>query len=397
MEAKKIDFAQHKNVTVQQLLARGGSCATYICQYENKTCILKEFLPISYFKRTDSGGYIAGEFEYNTETFDQDPWYVHVLPAQSDELKASFSEFLDTKKKISDLLNETLEKDQKLGRYITAKPLETLMVSPLEGNTNRFAYLELYDYDEKDFNKNAPLWDLEKRLVALIHLCKVVDKFHQAGLCINDLKPQNFLYDVDAGMPILKIFDLDSVKPINKSNGALAELTSVPGVTPFFSADEYFCAPLSLNVGTGIAADIYSLGAILMYLLFMHDEAFVCGVNQMQKSEAEVSLRLFETCAQNAVAAGSYTEAFLNYAKHIITHSVTQNIVMEVKKRYHKDDNGTAVQNLENELNNLLEILRNNGVHPVLMQKRAQASKREFLAADFDPDLFAELQEIKED
>ena len=108
-------------------------------------------------------------------------------------------------------------------------------------------------------------------------------------------------------------------------------------------------------------------------------------------------MRLFETCAQNAVAAGSYTEAFLNYAKHIITHSVTQNIVMEVKKRYHKDDNGTAVQNLENELNNLLEILRNNGVHPVLMQKRAQASAQAFHAADFDPDLFVDLQEIKED
>lgn len=397
MGEKKIDFAQHKNVTVQKLLGRGASCVTYLCQYDkNKKGLLKEFLPISYFKRTDSGGYIAGKFEYNTETFDQDPWYVHVLPAQSDELKASFSEFINTQQKVSELLNEEIGKDYKFARYIT-RPLETFVVSPLEGNANRFAYLELYDYDEKDFNKNAPLWDLEKRLTALIHLCKVVDKFHQAGLCINDLKPQNFLYDVDAGMPILKIFDLDSVRPINKSNGALAELTSVPGVTPFFSADEYFCTPLLLNVGTGIAADIYSLGAILMYLLFMHDEAFVCGVNQMQKSEAEVSLRLFETCAQNAVAAGSYTEAFLNYAKHIITHSVTQNIVMEVKKRYHKDDNGTAVQNLENELNNLLEILRNNGVHPVLMQMRAQASKREFLAADFDPDLFAELQEIKED
>lgn len=415
---KTIDFAHYKNVKVEELLGRGATFVSYKCTFKNNgqnvKGIVKEFRPQGFYQSENTAKGLKTLFDYSAKIdgrvgcFD----YIYMqsdsgnviecyLPAQKEAFKAAYSEFVSNQKTVQSQLDEVVNKDYKLRRYIT-EPLDVFAVFPEDStNKNTFAYFELYLYEEKDFKKIAPTLSIEKRIKALISLCNVLDKLHQSGLSVNDLKPENFLYDNDADMPILKMFDLGSIRKI-AANGKLANDASVPGTTPFYGAPEYLADYIPggiVSAGGGVYADIYSIGVILMFILFLFDENFVDGVMRLVRKQCEVkdTLDLFDVCEENALNNNIYTKGFLNYAKYIVSHCITSAKLSDVQKRYHKTANKTAVQQLSDDLKVLLEIYENKGIHPEVMLNNAIheiKNNEQYADKYFDPDLFTEIVSV---
>lgn len=415
---KTIDFAHYKNVKVEELLGRGATFVSYKCTFKNNgqnvKGIVKEFRPQGFYQLENTAKGLKTLFDYSAKIdgrvgcFD----YIYMqsdsgnviecyLPAQKEAFKAAYSEFVSNQKTVQSQLDEVVNKDYKLRRYIT-EPLDVFAVFPEDStNKNTFAYFELYLYEEKDFKKIAPTLSIEKRIKALISLCNVLDKLHQSGLSVNDLKPENFLYDNDVDMPILKMFDLGSIRKI-AANGKLANDASVPGTTPFYGAPEYLADYIPggiVSAGGGVYADIYSIGVILMFILFLFDENFVDGVMRLVRKQCEVkdTLDLFDVCEENALNNNIYTKGFLNYAKYIVSHCITSAKLSDVQKRYHKTANKTAVQQLSDDLKVLLEIYENKGIHPEVMLNNAIheiKNNEQYADKYFDPDLFTEIVSV---
>lgn len=417
---KTIDFPHYKNVKVEKLLGRGATFVSYKCTFKNNgqnvKGIVKEFRPQIFYQSENTGKGIKTLFDYSTN-FNQKVGHIDYiymqsdngniiecyLPAQKEIFKAAYSEFVNNQKKIQGQLDEAVNENYKLRRYI-AQPLDVFTISPDDSiNKNTFAYFELYLFEEKDFKKYAPILSVKENIQALISLCNVLDKLHQAGISVNDLKPENFLYDKDAGMPILQLFDLGSIRKVG-DNGKLADDASVPGTTPFYGAPEYLADYIPRGVvsaGGGVYADIYSIGAILMFILFLFDENFVDGVMRLvrKQCEAKDTIDLFKICAENALNNNTYTKGFLNYAEYIVSHCITSAKLSDVQKRYHNTPNKTAVQQLSNDLKILLEIYENKGVHPEVMLNNAiidVKNNKQFSDKNFDPDLFTEIEVVND-
>lgn len=416
---KTFDFAHYKNVKVEELLGRGATFVSYKCTFENNgqnvKGIVKEFRPQGFYQSENKAKSFKTLFDYSTKmdgkvgNFD----YIYVqsdsgnviecyLPAQKEAFKAAYFEFVSNQKTVQSQLDKVVNKNYKLRRYIT-EPLDVFAVPPEDSaNKNTFAYFELYLYEEKDFKKRAAILSVKEKLLALISLCNVLDKLHQAGISVNDLKPENFLYDTDADMPILKLFDLGSIRKI-AADGKLANDASVPGTTPFYGAPEYLADYIPggiIAAGGGVYADIYSIGAILMFVLFMFDEHFVDGVMNRVRKQCEVkdTLNLFKACSKNALNSDTYTKGFLDYAEYIISHCITGAKVSDIQKRYHNSRNKTAIQKLSDDLKILLEIYENKGVHPEVMLNNALKDvqdKEKFSEENFDPDLFTEVEVVE--
>lgn len=407
-----IDFAHYKNVGIKKLLGRGTTFASYECVFSKNgrqvKGIIKEFLPQSFYKPSNeqqNTEEISVTFDYplTCDSRGKHIDYMHVqndvgnvivryLPAQKDVFITAYDEFISNQKKVQSLLDEAVDQNYKLRRYIT-QPLDVFTISPkASANKNTFAYFELYLYEEKDFNKCALTLPIQKNLCALIRLCNVLDKLHRGGVSVNDLKPANFLYDEDAGMPILQVFDLGSVRKI-AADGKLVDGTSLPSSTTFYGAPEYVSGKY-ISGGGGIYADIYSIGAILMFILFMYEERFVDGVNRHISRESEVkdTLELLDQCIETTYNDHKYTKGFLDYAKHIISHCITGGTVAEVQTRYHNTSHQTAAQHLADDLKTLLEIYDNQGVHPEVMLNRAISQADQLPLDDLDEDLFTEIQ-----
>lgn len=412
---KTIDFAHYKNVKVEELLGRGATFVSYKCTFKNNgqnvKGIVKEFHPQGFYQSENTEKGLKTLFDYSTNInrevghFD----YIYVLsdsgniiecylPAQREAFKDAYSEFVSNQKAVQSLLDEVVNENYKLRRYIT-EPLDVFEISPEESlNKNTFAYFELYLFEEKDFKRYAPILSVKENIQALISLCNVLDKLHQAGISVNDLKPENFLYDNDADMPILQLFDLGSARKV-ADNGNLSNDASVPCTTPFYGAPEYLTDYIPggvLPAGGGVYADVYSIGAILMFILFLFDAQFIDGVAHRVRIQSEVkdTLDLFETCAENALNSNTYTQGFLDYAKYIVSHCVTSAQAADVQKRYHNAPNKTAVQQLSDDLKVLLDIYENKGIHPEVMLNNAiQEIENNEQYADkyFDPDLFTEI------
>lgn len=116
-------------------------------------------------------------------------------------------------------------------------------------------------YAEGSVLSNAEFTSLDQALRVVISTSKRIEQIHKQGYLYLDIKPENIL--IDQEMPeLIRLFDFDAMIPIGtKETITEYKLACSPGF-----------APMEQKIGDmkhiGKHTDIYSIGALLFYLLF---------------------------------------------------------------------------------------------------------------------------------
>lgn len=395
----KTIYIDKSKISVESLLGEGNSCVTYFAKNNDKVnsnVLLKEFVPV-----------INEEIGRNAYLLlKDDNKFYRVLPSLRDEFNEKYDAFLKNNNRITELLRSVSEnaapdsEDAKIYRYIALPdfvskyPNGNDLKTTLD-NDNKYSYILCYNYDSRDLDKKLADLSIIDKLRIVKQLCFVIGKFHKNNIIIADLKPENFLYDMDGEFPVLKLFDFDSALIVD-DHGLLDlnELQSPKG-SPFFSAPEVI---KKITSSIGIHSDIYSLGAILFYLLLFGNEKFMDLYNHSNPylelhnlDPDEMDLLLDELRINDS----RVTTGFINRLKNVLKKCLTSEY--DFYERYRKDESNTATERLEKEIQILMEIYENKGIHPEVILDHAIKQAEEFSKSfTIDEDLLAEVEIIED-
>jgi serine/threonine protein kinase len=103
-------------------------------------------------------------------------------------------------------------------------------------------------------------WGAEQKLLVFRAMCRSVQRIHAQQIVHRDLKPENFLVMFDSAV---KLSDFGTSKSIEEPNQA--HYVGPPGDLRY-TAPELLSCLHAVDPGFALAADIYSLGAILFEL-----------------------------------------------------------------------------------------------------------------------------------
>lgn len=403
LKGKIINF-DNERIEIHNTLGEGSSCVSYEGKADSviPNVIVKEFVP----KINE----IIGRSCYQLY-FDSNGNYYRILPSLREEFITAYQKYLDKNKKIENMIrniSNSLDKDSdkaKILRYI-ALPVKTYVYpqkndkstsEALLDSNNRFLYMTYYHYESKDLNKIINRFDIKSRLELVKNLCFVIGKFHKNNIIIVDLKPENFLYDKEGDIPYLKLFDFDSALEIDSTGMVkINEEKEVSG-TSYFSAPEVLEKSISQ---IGIHSDIYSLGAILYYLLFNFDEEFINKIhnsNTLYPYEAyrEIESQDFFDKIKHYYEDDKITVGFYKKLKQIIQKSMSSSSNFYI--RYRSDGKKSAAELMENDIKALIEIYDNKGVHPEVMLNKAIERAKDIKTGDFKEELFTSIKEVNDE
>lgn len=121
--------------------------------------------------------------------------------------------------------------------------------------------------------------DIQSRVKLLLQCCRAIQHAHQKGIIHRDIKPNNVMVTEVDGEPTIKIIDFgiakasmnDSIKKSNEYTSSIVNLLTnsltyrgnSPGTPPYMSPEQF--SNRSSDIDT--RSDVYSLGAVLYYLL----------------------------------------------------------------------------------------------------------------------------------
>lgn len=121
--------------------------------------------------------------------------------------------------------------------------------------------------------------DIRTRVKLLLQCCRAIQHAHQKGIIHRDIKPNNVMVTQVDEEPTIKIIDFgiakasmsDSIKQINEYTSSVVSLLTnsithrgnSPGTPPYMSPEQF--SNRSSDIDT--RSDIYSLGAVLYFLL----------------------------------------------------------------------------------------------------------------------------------
>lgn len=155
--------------------------------------------------------------------------------------------------------DESLVRQFEIERQILARLTHPNIVTLLDGGTTKngepYLVTELVDGVTLDNYVEIKQLSLAERLQLFDQICAAVEHAHAELVIHRDIKPSNILVQPD-GMP--KLLDFGIAKILTDDQ----ERTLVAGFTPSFASPEQM-AGSSLSTAT----DIYSLGAVLYFLL----------------------------------------------------------------------------------------------------------------------------------
>lgn len=225
-------------------LEKGGACIVYDGYYVNNSgdsvpVRIKECYPFKlHISRMDNGELFAqrNEIEY-------------------------FEEYKRRMRKSFDISNELLKTSS-----LTNSVSNTLDIYEL----NNTVYIVSCYAEGSDLAK-CEIKELKDAVKIVLSAAKSIEKVHNKGYLYLDLKPEN-IFIFDETYELIQLFDFDSIIPMNAKNNILEYRIS-------YSAG---FAPIEQKMGIlsklGKYSDIYSVGALLFYLLFgKAPSAFDCG------------------------------------------------------------------------------------------------------------------------
>ena len=379
-------------ISITEFLGRGASCSSYKGYHldsegnRKNIVIIKEFTPNKEEYNFDIN--VSGEpispIEIQNEVFKH-----RYLPANAIEFKKDFDNFFNRQAQVQSMVNNILNSDTKNRylRYNIVSLNEQDIIKEFDAGSNTYRGLLIYNYDSKDFGNGVKDLTVIERLEAFLCLCSVVNAFHKANIALIDIKPENFIYisEKDASpMTYLKFFDFDSFIYLNEKSLMIDDCSSIPCGTFPFEAPELAGTYREYRIydDVGARSDIYSLGVIL-YNFIIYD---VINEYKEFKDKDEFGLLIN---SENDFLAGN--------GQNILTDGFTKKLFSILNKacyRYYNqryENNGYA-KGLLTDVENLLEIYQNKGVHPEVMLDNAKNIANEFKneLKDFDEGLLCD-------
>ncbi len=234
---KELRFTNHQGGTMQFIVGRvvgyGGSCIVYDGYYFNnlgakKTVRIKECYPYKLHIMRSIDGLIAGDGD--------------------DEI---FSEYKKRIKQSFKIANELHEES-----------------SLTNATSDVFDIYEAYNtvyivssYTEGCTLEKANIKNLREAVRVVISTAKCIDKIHKNGYLYLDIKPENiFVYEETT--ELIRLFDFDTVIPIEMVQDIFKyKISYTIGFAPFEQKH-------GIAKDIGKHTDVYSIGALLFYLLF---------------------------------------------------------------------------------------------------------------------------------
>ena len=233
-----IRFTNHvggeMHYVVGEVIGRGGTCLVYDGYYINnagtKTTVrIKECCPYKlHIKREENGNLIVTESE-----------------------KVRFEEYKERIRKSFDLANA----------FHQTSGLTNLTSGVYDRyEANNTVYI-VSSYMEGGTLADAEFETLSAAVRTIISVSKSIEKMHDNGYLYLDVKPENVLV-YDETPDLIQLFDFDSVVPMDADRD----------ITEYRIAYSKGFAPIEQKTGKmsqiGRHTDIYSIGALLFYLLF---------------------------------------------------------------------------------------------------------------------------------
>jgi len=229
----QLNFGEGKNVTIKELIGKGGNCLVYYASYcDNRKADhyvrIKECYPYNLpLKRETEGGLVV----------------VHGKEREMIAAKERFFQAYDrnvTFQKLHGLVNST---------GIVNELFEV----------NNTVYSMLSFVEGTDYGKYEDR-TLKEALEHILAVAKVLKKYHEQGYLHLDIKPENIFVIPETAQHI-QLFDFDSVVTTEE----LLEDSYLFSVSDGFAAPEQVQGRINKITP---ATDIYSLGATLFYKLF---------------------------------------------------------------------------------------------------------------------------------
>lgn len=358
-----------------EALGRGATsvaykCEIYIDEKFSSYGIIKEYMPSNYLSTQTV-------LKYSVKK-DGERYISRYLPAQEQEFKNDYEAYIKTFENLRDLLNRLIREDSSMGKYIVKLPDPNDCIFEFNEEENTYVALQLYTFDfDNNMENIIKTTSIQERLEILEKLCLIIDKFHQNHLLVCDLKPQNFIYINDGITSFFRFFDFDSFKQLNERYEVVA---SKPDGTPYFSAPEI----LRGGYSPGRNADVYSVGAILLYLVCYDIFESIVSENKIGDDTLK---RLLDITGDKNITTG-----FWNKFTDVVSRSMSH----VARKRSLKGEL-SPMQQLHLDLVTLREIYENKGIHPEVMLNSAIEKAKEFNKLfEVDERLFAPISENNE-
>lgn len=390
-------FSKDKKVNIKERCSnRGHNCVSYIgnlivneagIEINKGKCLVKEFAPQDF----DTCNKVKSDNEF---------FVSRILTSQEKNFEEAYKSFRNNIEKTIAIINKiNKSEDPTLKNYIVDFPpaCDNSMLFDYDKKNNSYKGLMLYPYESADASKKISVMSIEEKLKSLAMLCRIINEFHENGIAIIDLKPENYIYYLDKiNQPHIRLFDFDSVLEIDE-DGFIKDLNCLPSGTPFFSAPEVLPEDetdealveweLLIKWRIGKLSDVYSLGAILLYYLFY--DIFDQLVPDMKEFSAnDLEDILCESTYEIVKSKYNISIGFWNRFCELICSSMNSDVFSRAPSALF----------LADEINTLLDIYRHKGVHPevILDSAKKLSNSNDFKLSDFNKDLLCEVEEVND-
>lgn len=379
-------------LTLNSYIGRGAYNTVFFGKYEkgtsvSKACILKYFLPIKFFdgnEQTDFSYNLTVSEEQNSliiekielGIFSQYNYYIQMIK----EYRISNEKMISLL--VSDEVNSFIPKPYEEGIF-NFKIDENLINIDITNCFMLFAYDSQFSL--KKYIENCD--SVTKRLKILKSIINIIGVlYYKKSLLMLDIKLDNYIYKGNESVENreFKIIDWDSIIELDESKkvSTSIKIHSSEGFRP----DEVDCFDVD---DIGIKSSIFMLGACLYQTVFMplikQDQLY-----PLPRAGADMVSIRYDERISNAFDALKLNSGFQMKFFEIMDKCYTQ----DCDSRYSADDNKTEIKKLSDDVQILIEIYENRGVHPEVMLNKAMGIAKDIMPKDIDENLFTNIKEV---
>ncbi|MBS6627802.1 MAG: hypothetical protein KH282_01880 [Clostridiales bacterium] len=397
-----LNIENNYTINITSFIGRGSYNVVFFAEYEKnsiiKACILKYFLPIEYIEKgSDKHGNQHFDFCYEINMEEQTGKIILQnirlsVPAQYSYYVKKVKEYRTTNNRIIGLLSS-----DEINSFIPKPYDEQIYSMNFEEPTPNYdltSCFMIFAYDSQiSLTKYLMNCDsITKRLEIVISLINLIGVlYYQKNMLMLDIKFDNFIFKDHEKVRnrMLKIIDWDSIVELDSEK-------RIPIDTTIHSSDGFRPYEVEKHEikNIGVKSTIFMLGACLYQALFMPSILKGELLSLPVRPGTDIVSIEYDKRISQAFEKLELSQGFQNKFFDIMRKSYTQ----EIDDRYTADEYFTEIEKMSDDVQVLLEIYDNKGVHPEVMLNNAIkdiSNKDKFSEDQFDPGLFTEIEVIE--